>query len=226
MGQITIDQSHQVIATLMQNADWGSIDFELSNLQEMVVRNPQKAGAQFTAFLKNGGRVIVGESILKIDRSKPFDPTFIGPGWTIWRGPADGKGLEGEEEQDVRSLALTEINLNQILLEAHLKQGESSTTGEERINRLNVANRIKLDAKIFQTLWENRDRLPERFKQKTEGNTTFIFCDGTTLRSPSGDRYSLYFYWDSDGYEWSWGCRWRGRDRRVDDPSASLASQS
>jgi len=65
------------------------------------------------AFLRNGGRVIVGESkIAPIDRSKPFNPAnFIGEGWTI-------------EEEDERSLALTEVDLTSTRLEHMLKQGE------------------------------------------------------------------------------------------------------
>ncbi|HEY4508792.1 MAG TPA: hypothetical protein VJC13_00725, partial [Candidatus Paceibacterota bacterium] len=61
MGQITLDQSHQVLATLAVNTDWASIDFANSGLQDFIVRNPKEAGRQFTAFLKNGGKVLVGE---------------------------------------------------------------------------------------------------------------------------------------------------------------------
>lgn len=166
-------------------------------------------------------------AILKIDRSAPFNPAkFIGQGWTIWRGPKDGNGLEGEEEQDARSLILTEVSLSKVLLETHLKNGEMSTTGEERVRRLNAANQIKVDAKIFQTLWENRDKLPERFRQKTNGNTTYIFCDGTTLRSPDGYRCTLCFYWRAGRREWGWDYFWLGVGRDVSDPSACLASQS
>lgn len=163
--------------------------------------------------------------VLPIDRTNPFNPAeFIGKGWSIWRGPANGNGLEGEEEQDARSLALAELDLSKVLLEAHLKEGEAVTTGEERIKRLNAINRIKLDAIAFKTLWENRGKLPERFKQKTNGKTTFIFCDGTTLRGPGGSRYTLYFYWRADNLEWGWRYSWLGRDRSVINPSACLAS--
>ncbi len=59
MGPITTDQSHQVMATLAVNTDWSEVDFEGSGLQDLVVRNPKEAGRQFTAFLKNGGRMTV-----------------------------------------------------------------------------------------------------------------------------------------------------------------------
>ncbi len=62
MGRITIDQSHGVLATLAMNVNWEEIDFEGARLQDLVIRNPKEAGQQFTAFLKNGGRVIVANS--------------------------------------------------------------------------------------------------------------------------------------------------------------------
>ena len=85
MGQITVDQSQQIVATLVTNTAWEEIDFEGARLQDLVIRNPKEAGRQFTAFLKNGGRIIVGEPrIILIDRSVPFDPVkFLGQGWTI-----------------------------------------------------------------------------------------------------------------------------------------------
>lgn len=162
---------------------------------------------------------------ISINRSNPFNPAeFIGAGWTIWRGPADGNGLQGEEEQDARSLALTEVDLGGVILDAALSAGENSTSGEERLRRLAVASGVKMDAKIFQTLWENKKMIPERMKEKTNGNITFVFADGTILRSPSGIRYSLYFCWDADYREWFWDSYWLADDRDVHDPSALLAS--
>lgn len=58
MGQITIDQSHQVMATLAVNTDWGEIDFEEAGLQDSIICNAKEAGRQFTAFLKSGARMI------------------------------------------------------------------------------------------------------------------------------------------------------------------------
>lgn len=59
MGRITTDQSHSVLATLAMNVNWEEIDFEGARLQDLVIRNPIEAGQQFTAFLKNGGRLQV-----------------------------------------------------------------------------------------------------------------------------------------------------------------------
>jgi len=211
MGKITVDQSHQVVATLVTNTTWEEIDFEGAGLQNLVIRNPKEAGRQFTAFLKNGGRVIVGEPrIIPIDRT-PFDPVkWLGQGWTI-------------EEQDKRSLALEQVDLANVRFEHMLKKDESCIKGDEKLKRLKKAGYIRLDAKVFQTFWENQALIPESWKEKTNGNTTFILFDGTILRSSSGARCVLFLCW-RDGGRWGWNYRWLGLYWYVDYPSAVLAS--
>lgn len=170
-----------------------------------------------------GLKPFIADTIIQIDRSQPFDPAeFLGAGWSIWRGPADGDGLSGDEDQDERSLALTEVDLSKIRFETCLQKGEASITGEEKLRRLKVSGHIRLDAKIFQTLWENRDKIPEAWKEKINSNTRFIFFDGTILRSPRGNRFVLYFC-RRDG-EWHWSYRWLECDWSASGPSAVLAS--
>lgn len=209
---VSIDQSHSVIQALANNVDWSVLDGDM--LQEQVIKNPKEAGKQFTAFLKNGGKVIVDSPrVISIDRSIPFDPkTFIGNGCSI-------------EEQDERAIALTEINLNEIMFDSTLEKGEKSIKGEDKLKRLKEkTNRIRLDAGIFKTLWENQILIPEKWKEQTNGNTTFIFFDGTVLRSSDGNRYVLCLYWVDD--EWDWGYDWLGNDWSANHPSAVLASST
>ena len=211
MGKITVDQSHQVVATLVTNTAWEEIDFEEAGLQNLVIRNPKEAGRQFTAFLKNGGRVIVGEPrIISIDRTAPFDSVkWLDQGWTI-------------EEQDKRSLSLEQVDLANVRLEHMLKKDESWIKGDERLKRLKKAGYIRLDAKVFQTFWENQALIPESWKEKTNGNTTLIFFDGTILRGPGGNRDVLCLCWH-DG-RWVWDYRWLEYDWHVNNPSAVFAS--
>jgi len=211
MGQITVDQSQQIVATLVTNTAWEEIDFEGARLQDLVIRNPKEAGRQFTAFLKNGGRIIVGEPrIILIDRSVPFDPVkFLGQGWTI-------------DEQDERSLTLNQVDLAKIQLEHMLKKDERWIKGEEKLKRLKKAGYVRLDAKVFQILWEDQALIPESWKEKTNGNTTFIFFDGTVFRDPGDYRYVLYLCW-RDG-RWGWDDDWLERGRGVGSPSAVLVS--
>lgn len=161
--------------------------------------------------------------ILEINRTTPFNPAeFLGRGWSIWKGPADGDGFSGDEEQDTRSLGLTQLDLSKIHLAICLHRDENRTTGEEKFNRLKQANLICLDAKIFQTLWENQHLIPESWKEKTDGNTTFIFFDGTILRGPGCLRAVLDLCWDGGG--WGWDFDWLEGVWHASDPSAVLAS--
>lgn len=209
MGQITTDQSHQVLATLITNTDWITIDFAGSGLQDSVIRNPQEAGRQFTAFLRNGGKMMIGDPrIIPIDRSKSFDPTFIGEGWKVI-----------EDETDTHSAALTQVDLSNVLLVTMLQTGESYTTGEERLKRLKPYY-LRLDARVFKTLWENQFLIPGAWKQKVNGNIQFIRFDGTVLQSAYGHRCVLCLYWRGDA--WDWNVRWLAHSLNANDLSAVL----
>ncbi len=223
MKEVTRGQALEVSARVATQIDWGMVDGD--KLQRGVINlSPEEFGRRFTAFMRNDCQMIVGEPrIIPIDRSKPFNPAeFIGADWTIWRGPADGDGLSGDEEQDFRSLALAQIDLSAILLKSMLKTGETVVGGEEKLNRLKASGEIRLDAGAFKTLWDNRELLPARFKEKTGNNTTYIYCDGTVLRSPLGYRCVLCFYF-FDG-AWYWFYYWLDYDWDVFNPSAVLAS--
>jgi hypothetical protein len=208
MNKPSQGQVLNAIAILMNNADWDAVN---GTVLQKVIDNPRDAGSQFTAFLKNGGRVIVGEpKVIPIDRTSAFDPVaFIGEGWSI-------------VEEDERSLALGEVDLTKVNFETMLKERESSVVGEEKLKRLKDAGHIRLDAKVFQTLWENQHLIPASWKEPTNGNTTYVFFDGTILRDSRGNRYVLYLCW-FDG-EWDWDYIWLGREWSARDPSAVLAS--
>ena len=206
MGQITLDQSHQVLATLAVNTDWNAVDFASSGLQELIVRNPKEAGRQFTAFLKNGGKVFVNEpNGITINRGR-FDPTeFIGYDWSILN-----------DETDQRSIALTELDMTKVEQVTMLKDGE------EKLKRLKKDGRIRLDADVFYTFWTNQHLIPEGWKEKVNGTTRYIFFDGTVLQYWGGRRYFLCLYW-GDGV-WDWSVAWPGDSQRDHYQSLVLAS--
>lgn len=188
MNKPSQGQVLNAIAILMNNADWDAIN---GTVLQKVIDNPRDAGSQFTAFLKNGGRVIVGEpKVISIDRTSAFDPVaFVGVGWSI-------------VEEDEHSLKLSEVDLTKVSFETTLADGEKSVVGEEKLKRLVATGAIRLDAKVFQTLWENQHLIPEAWKQPTNGNTTYVFFDGTILRHSNGGRCVLCLYWF--GGEWDW----------------------
>lgn len=206
---VSTDQSHQLMSTLSTNVDWSALD---ADMIQGIIKDPTNAGRQFTQFLRNGGKVIVGKpTIIPIDRDIPFNPAeFIGKDWKI-------------AEEDERSLALAEVNLDDVQFEDMLESGETSIKGEAKLERLKSAGHIRLDAKIFQTLWENQQLIPESWKEKINGNTRYIFFDGTILLSPVGRRRVLFLYWNDGG--WRWNCRWLVYGWGAGYPSAVLASK-
>ena len=124
--------------------------------------------------------------IIQIDRSKPFDPTFLGEAWTV----------EGEDE---RSLTLTEIALEKVRLFNPKSQGDKRGANN-RIWRAKLAEgHITLDAKVFQTLWENQHLIPSTWKRRTGDRATVILFDGTLLRKGSTE-YTVGLQWT--GSEW------------------------
>lgn len=157
-------------------------------------------------------------SILKIDRTNPFDPAkFIGESWSIWRGPKDGNGLEGDEEQDARSLAITELDLTKLITQTGLEGDESKVAGEVKLARL-LLKAIQADAKIAQALCKEKGQTNLRWLHNVL-NLTWIEFSGTTLRSPYGQRHSLCLYRFTDG-SWGWGYLWLNIDRSVEHPTA------
>lgn len=144
-------------------------------------------------------------NLIQIDRTAPFDPvSFIGAGCSI-------------AEQDERSLALTEVDLNQVTFETMLRFGEVSIEGEEKFRRLKEVGHIRLDARVLQTLYENQALIPEDWKSKD-----FIFFNGTIIRDSGGGQYVLCLFPLNSG--WRWGYRWLDRKWQAKDLSACLVS--
>lgn len=157
-------------------------------------------------------------------RLKPFSPqTFIGPDWAIWRGPADGNGLQGDEQQDGRSLALQTVDSSQVIFPTCLKEAEGETRikGEEKLTRLKTGDLIRLDARFGQALWEEEGYKTLEWLRQKKG---IIYLDfmGTELRSPDGLRCVLCLYWDEGA--WFLHFNWLDGVWGSDVPSAVLAS--
>jgi hypothetical protein len=204
---VSIDQSHNLISVLANNVNWEALD---GDMIQRIINNPQKAGADFTAFLKNAARLQTSlPRVIKIDRAKPFNPAeFIGMGWSI-------------AEEDDRSLELSEVDLSSVRFEQMLETEETWVKGEEKLRRLKEARPVRIDAKVFQTLWENQHLIAESWKDEANDKTTFIFFDGTVLQCPDGHRYVLCLYWYSG--QWYWSPRCLELDWNALSPSAILA---
>jgi|WetSurMetagenome_2_1015567.scaffolds.fasta_scaffold88825_2 hypothetical protein len=197
------DKLEQTLNMLVENLDLGEVRPEEL---ELIIQNGYEAGEHFTIFLRTIGQSIVARRAsrtIKINRKKLFDPVQF----------MHHRGLE-IEEQDERSVMLEEIDSATISLESML-QGEKVIRGEEHLNRLKQKGHIRLDAGVFQTLWENQHLIPEHW-QGTKDNPKNIFFDGTVFRNQYG-RYVISMYRDVD-QKWSWTyCRldiggWKAED--------------
>lgn len=215
------------MSVLGNNADFDLIE---SETLQAVIDDPIGSGREFTRFLQNRARMIVNGLKMVITLVATFNPTdFIGKGWTIWKGPANGKGLKGDEDRDVREDSLTEIDLASIELDTCLKDGESRITGEEKLRRLKEAGKIRLGGRAFAAFLldyqSQKDKSESMLEHlyKTRGVTYLDFM-GLILRGPSGGRYVLCLGRDGGG-RWRWGYRWLGYDWDVRPLSAGLASK-
>lgn len=150
-------------------------------------------------------------SVVQIDRSAAFDPEafFINkwgmPGFDFWRGPMKGDGLSGGVWEDVRSLAITELDTNAVVLDSTRKGREEYIDGRLRFWRLKRSGNILLDAKIFQTLLDSRHLIPDSWKRPAALDgpySTRILFSGTPLRHPAGDRCFLALCWNSLFWDW------------------------
>ncbi|MEK7562450.1 MAG: hypothetical protein AAB509_02105 [Patescibacteria group bacterium] len=156
--------------------------------------------------------------------------SFIGGDWKFWRGPADGTGLEGDEdyifEPDV-------IDFKQVVLETHLQEKETSIHGEEKMKRARGESKNhQLGDKTFLALWNDwlakkaegkpEDSILERLRRSGKIGAVIYFF-GRTLWRPGDLRYVLCL---SRGGcdQWSWFYGWLGSSWYADSPSVALAS--
>lgn len=241
MTAVSRGQALEVTARVATQVDWDAIDG--ARLQEQVINlSSQEFGSRFTAFLQNGAQPIVGlpsektvstveqpkPPNLVLDCSEPLDlASFLGKGWSVWRGPADGDGLKGEEEQDVRSQALKRVDFgSQARFETCLR-GESSVKGETKLLRLKETGGIRGAGNVFLALWKDYQARGENSVLERLWKTRKIrYLDffGLVLRDLDGDRFVLYLYRDGSG-EWRWRCSWLDDDWLAGNFSLLLASE-
>ncbi len=172
-------------------------------------------GALIKATANNGGKVSVNQSnVIAIKRGR-FNPAeFIGKNSSI-----------NANEMDTRSTTLTELDITKVKLVTMLRCGETYINSADRLKRLKKKpGKIRLNADIFLTLWENQHLIPESWKEKVNGKTHHIFFDGSSLKHSGLDRFHgfLCLYWN--GSKWDHGVDWQVSGWTGISSSAILAS--
>lgn len=148
--------------------------------------------------------------IISLDRANPFDlKTYGSLGWAI-------------EEQDERSLALTELDLGKIQRLSMHQPGETSLSRQGVLNRLKRGGHIRLDAKVLQILFEDKSLIPEAWKKRDDDDRIIpIFFDGTVFRTSEGHLCTLCLFWGYDA-GWHWLPHRLDLDSGPSDVSATL----
>jgi len=184
--------------------------------------------AQMTLLLS--GLATVVRASFKLSCSEALNVAeFVGNNWSVWKGPADGNGLDGKEycvsDPDV-------VDFERIVLETHLKKSDNGRIhGEEKMRRARAGKNQLLGGRSFLALWKDWQKckaegkpeesvLEKLRRAKKIGDVICFF--GLPLRNPIGIRCVLYLSFGGRG--WYWDCNWLGDDWNADIPSASLAS--
>ncbi len=179
-------------------------------------------------FLRNMKEALITDRVesrsIQIDRSRPFDPRFIYPpgGITIWKGPKDGGGLCGDEDQDPRAVTISSLDLSKVRLETGLSHEERQISGETRLARLKEKSLIRLDATVAMTLWKNPGLIPEQWKRTVLLHPLMIYFEGTIVRCWNGHRYSFCIFWNYIAESWCWRMCGLKHDLSFCQPSAVL----
>lgn len=222
MSKYLEGQTHQLMESLEKN---GFTAVDITALGQ----NSNGVLAQLKLVVM--GLATIVRFCLELALTKAFDPAvFIRKDWKVWRGPADGNGLEGEEDRDVREDSLELVDFERLILETNLQGKETLVHGEEKLRRLKAGENIRLGGKTFLALWEDyqarkaegkpEESVLERLRKSKK--ITCIYFFGLVVRSPGGGRRVLYLYFG--GGEWDWDHSWLGYRWSANGPSASLAS--
>ena len=191
--KMSLGQLVDILAVLWKMLVGGEVVWDVvpcETAQNVLKADKKWLAEQFVKFLANGFRFVLGG--LKV-ACAPFDPAgFIGKGWAFWKGPKDGKGLEGEEERDKTALALVEVDFDADYLTC-LEEGESSITGEEKLIRLRKLGRPLYGLAQFMGLWLDYQLCRDKSQSKLEllyqqKGITWIDFFGDILRYPNGNR--------------------------------------
>jgi hypothetical protein len=198
MKVVTRGQALEVSARFGTQVDWEQLDGE--TLQSQIINlPPEEFGRRFTAFLKAGCRFVFGGLNFA---TAPFDPIkFLGNGLSIV-----------QEDRDMRSEALAEVDFGSANFTSSLKEGEPSIKGEEKLARLKASGAIRYGATVFMGLWQDyQTRKQESVLEKLyqQNGTTFVAFFGDVILGPRGDRHVLCVSRD-DGGRWLWRCLWLG----------------
>lgn len=122
---------------------------------------------------------------MKINRQNPFDLGHL----RDHAGVVSRGGEWTASYHNPNSLAISDIDLNNLVILKGDVPGEENRDLwdipiRERIERLDSLGLVAPDAQIFQTIWDNRKKLTDRFKTPEPGKVFELRFLGTLFVSP------------------------------------------
>jgi hypothetical protein len=206
------NQVAELGARFLKDTRWGSIDHDALQSQ-MIDLSSEELGRRFTSFLRNGGQYGIRTSnsnILTIDRSKPFDV----------------KKIMGETcsllEEDLQAITLSTVDFSEVIFATGL-QKDQMTIGEEKLQRLKRSNLVRLDARIGQALFEEKEQMILHLIYDAFGISRMEFS-GTVLHREHGGRFLLSLMHNKSFGTWEKSCHFLDCSRDATCPSPLLMS--
>ena len=174
-----LKQFLQMQGVLYNNLPPGFLDRFDSKIMQKIISDPVTAGREFARFLENGARTQLAANILRINRRSLLLPeNVLGPEWGI-------------ASMDVRSEAMSSIDLSEVEFDICADEEGNPLTGEQGMDRMRAKGRILLDAGVWKALC---DAPLAKFKGRWASDVR-IYFDGTKFfrtGGKSGEYYTLY----------------------------------
>jgi hypothetical protein len=136
-----------------------------------------------------------------------FNPVHLfGPGHSIWFGPAEGDGLEGNPDQDDRVPILKKVKWQEAVFVNYHLIDERVVNGEEMLCRAKSSGQIRLGADVCMELLSDFIRRRQHSMLEHLCRTQdldFVVFLGTVIRDPEGKRCVLCLHREDS----AWHCR-------------------
>jgi hypothetical protein len=187
----TTGQAFAILGTLAQGVRWERLDMSNDRIQA-VIRDPTRLSAEFTRFLENNARMVIGTlHVVPINRKKPLSLSMLFGWWEARKWHFIN--------QDERALGFTAIDFTKVRLETFAKDDDLSPFLNDQgvKERLEQVSGIHLDIQVMLKLFAEQHLIPSSWKQYK-----VVWFTGTEfMTTKKGSlRYMLGIGWH--GGEW------------------------
>lgn len=201
MGTVSVDQQFALLAKLGENMDWDSLTTEQV---QVGIREAKRAGAEATAFVRNGFQLQIGDFFLEMEEVTVRVPALPRPTLEQLREEFSWIREENGIERDTSPTEAVTLKLGTVL-----RPDEERVNGSEYEQRITPKLDICLGYQHACWLVEHQDEFPElmAFLGKVyidfpglvvvdaDGDRDFPFLDEV------GERWYLGWFWVEDALD-------------------------